>query len=261
MQSSSSSSPTVVAAAAAIEELKARVEALERSRFDDDNNDSSSVLPTTTATTTGAVLFRVVNDDSMRRARSRVEELGIFSACWKFVPEPYYSWPLEKRADCLGAQSIQHLCKSLLMENRKAASPMEGDPDPTNPRFVLVVIQYAATLDVKKLANTVRALRKDVKNRLDESQFDWRIASEDDNRSITGFEHNSVTPFGILKPVPIVVSAALAPLRSFWLGGGHVHLKLGMSFAEFCRALNPIVADISRPRTALELTQMCESDL
>jgi prolyl-tRNA editing enzyme YbaK/EbsC (Cys-tRNA(Pro) deacylase) len=55
-----------------------------------------------------------------------------------------------------------------------------------------------------------------------------------------------------LQSVPIILSAALEPLKFFWMGGGHVRLKLGVSFTEFCRALNPIVADISRPRTTAE---------
>jgi prolyl-tRNA editing enzyme YbaK/EbsC (Cys-tRNA(Pro) deacylase) len=123
-----------------------------------------------------------------------------------------------------------------------------------------VIVQYAAALDVKKLTNTVRSLRKDVKSRLDDTQFDWRIASEDDNRAITGFEHNSVTPFGLLQRVPIILSAKLEPLKFFWMGGGHVHLKLGVSFTEFCRALDPIIADISRPRTEFEMSKTSEDD-
>ena len=61
-------------------------------------------------------------DDSMQRARSSVEELGIYSARWISVPPPYYSWPLEQRSECLKAPSIHHLCKSLLLENKKAPS-------------------------------------------------------------------------------------------------------------------------------------------
>ena len=212
---------------AAVQDLLVRVEALEKYRH-------GGVNP----------------DGSMRRAREAVElKHSIYSAVWKFVPEPYYTWPLEERAKCLGASSVQCLCKSLLMENRKA--PDLKNDDPTYPKFVLVVIQYAATLDVKKLATSVRALR-DAKNRLDATEFDFRIASEADNSRITGYQHNSVTPFGLLHPVPIIVSSELEPLRFFWMGGGHVHLKLGMAFTDFCRALNPIVADISQPRTTLE---------
>lgn len=215
-----------------IEELQARVHALELQRYPQENAVS-------------------VVDASMRRARASVEELGVYSACWRFVPPPYYTWPLEQRAECLKAPSIHHLCKSLLLENKKV--PVESG-DPTNPRYVLVVIQYAAVLDVKKLGTAVRSLRKDVKARLDESSFDFRIASEEDNCEITGYEHNSVTPFGLLKPVPIFVSAALEPLKFFWMGGGHEHLKLGMAFSDFCRALSPVVADISQPRTAMEMS-------
>jgi len=222
-----------------IQALEARIAALERARYEESPAE-------------------IVVDDSMRRARLAVEENAVFSAVWKFVPESYYTWPLEKRAVCLGAPSIQNLCKSLLMENRKAPS---DNSDSTNPKFVLVVVQYAAALNVKKLTTAVRALRKDVKKRLDECDFDFRIASEEDNRTITGFEHNSVTPFGLLKPVPIIVSSELEPLKFFWMGGGHEHLKLGMVFTEFCNALNPIVADISQPRTALELSKADQEDL
>ena len=226
--------------ATTVKELEAKVDALEHQRFSTDDNAEAVVI-----------------DDSVRRARASVEQLGIYSAAWKFVPPPYYTWPLEKRAECLRARSIQYLCKSLLLENKKApsyCSGAEADEDPTNPKFVLVVLQYAATLDEKKLTNAIRALRKDVKSRLDDSKFDFRIASEEDNRVITGYEHNSVTPFGLLRPVPIVLSSALEPLKFFWMGGGHEHLKLGMAYSDFCRSLSPIVADISTPRTALELS-------
>jgi len=225
-----------------MEQLQARVAALERQRYPQEN----------------AV---AVVDASMRRARESVEELGCYSACWKFVPVPYYTWPLEQRAECLQAPSVHYLCKSLLLENKKV--PPSDTTDPTNPKFVLVVIQYAATLDVKKLGTAIRALRTDVKSRLDESAFDFRIASADDNRDITGYEHNSVTPFGLLKPadVPIVLSSALKPLKFFWMGGGHEHLKLGMAYSDFCKALAPIEADISQPRSALELASATEEGM
>jgi prolyl-tRNA editing enzyme YbaK/EbsC (Cys-tRNA(Pro) deacylase) len=207
----------------------------------------------------------------MRRARRAVEEAGLYSARWRWVPPEYYRWPLAERAACLRAPSVQHLCKSLLLENKKwsgAAAPKEGAGgarhDPTNPRFVLVVIQYAASLDPRKLVAAIRALRPSVKDRLDDGQFDFRIASPEDNDRLTGYSHNAVTPFGMLcsvsgsgtadagigaaPPVPVLLCQAIVPLRSLWMGGGHVHLKLGMSVADFCAALRPIVADISQPR-------------
>lgn len=223
-----SGTPTMASTTTTLEALQARVDALERARFQ---------LP--------SMISHV--DKSMRRARLAVERHGLYSATWKFVPEPYYTWPLDERAQCLGANSIHYLCKSLLLENRKA---VDNNSDPTNPKFVLVVIQYATTLDVKKLMNAIRALRP-VKDRLDDSQFEFRIASEEDNDNLTGYQHNSVTPFGLLQPVRIVLSQALVPLKFFWMGGGHVHLKLGMTVTDFCRALDPIVADISEPRIGM----------
>jgi len=193
----------------------------------------------------------IVVDDSMRRARLAVEKAAIYSAHWKFVPEPYYTWPLSERAICLGAPSVHHLCKSLLLDNKKVHGSAMYDP--TYPKYVLVVLQYAATLDAKALVNAIRALRP-VKERYDDSRFDFRIASEEDNDRLTGYRYNSVTPFGLAKPdeICLVLSQAVVPRQFIWMGGGHVHLKLGVTVSDFCRALNPIVASISQPRTSYE---------
>jgi prolyl-tRNA editing enzyme YbaK/EbsC (Cys-tRNA(Pro) deacylase) len=144
------------------------------------------------------------------------------------------------------------------MENKKWSPTTSTAPaathDPTNPRFVLVVIQYAATLDPRKLVAAIRALRPNVKDRLDDGRFDFRIASPEDNDRLTGYSHNSVTPFGMLaasagsEAVPVLLCHAIVPLKSFWMGGGHPNLKLGMAVSDFCSALNPIVADVSQPR-------------
>ena len=206
--------------------LLQRVEALEKKRFHCPHDD-------------------VLIDEQMRRARRDVEERKLYSTSWKWVKKDYYTWPLSGRAKELGAPSTDYLCKSLLMENRKAP---EANDDPTNPRFVLVVLQYEATLDTKKLVKAIRALRP-VPDRLDDSHFDIRIASEEDNAKITGYDNNAVVPFGLLSPVSIVLSAPIVPLRYFWMGGGHVHLKLRMTVDDFCKALKPIVADISQPRS------------
>jgi prolyl-tRNA editing enzyme YbaK/EbsC (Cys-tRNA(Pro) deacylase) len=184
-------------------------------------------------------------DEPMRRARKHVEKGNIFSSIWKFVPPNYYDLSLEQRSQFLGSPSIHHLCKSLLMENKKCST---DDNDPQNPRHVLVVIQYSATLDVQKLTNAVRALRPPMQ-RLDESHYNLQLASEEDNTRITGYQHNSVTPFGLLQDVPIILSEDVMPLRFIWMGGGALDLKLGCSTTEFIRALSPTVCSISRPRT------------
>jgi prolyl-tRNA editing enzyme YbaK/EbsC (Cys-tRNA(Pro) deacylase) len=186
-------------------------------------------------------------DESIRRARKHVEDLGLWSANWKWVPPPYYTWPLEQRAEALGARTTHMLCKSLLLENKKVTDKPELEDKLTNPRFLLVVVQYEATLDVKKLANSLRKLRP-VKERLDESQFDFRVASSEDNDRITGFSHNSVTPFGLKDTVLIVLPLEIISYGYFWMGGGHVHLKLGMSVSDFQKLPNVQGMDVSVPR-------------
>jgi prolyl-tRNA editing enzyme YbaK/EbsC (Cys-tRNA(Pro) deacylase) len=211
--------------------LLQRVEALEKKRFACPHED-------------------VVVDEQMRRARLAVDQLALYSTSWKWVARDYYSWPLAERAVALGAPNTDFLCKSLLMENRKA--PEDGG-DPTNPRFMLVVLQYEATLDTKKLILAIRALRPVVAERLDDSHFDIRIASEEDNARITGYDNNAVVPFGMTEKVMIILGKPIVPLRFFWMGGGHVHLKLRITVSDFCAALNPIVADISQPRNSSDL--------
>ena len=190
-------------------------------------------------------------DEQVRRARAAVQEKArLYSSVWKWVPTDYYQRSLAERAKCLGASSVDFLCKSLLLENKKMAG---GNNDvvvssPKNPRFVLVILQYAATLDVKKLTSVIRRLLP-VSERLDESMYDFRIAAPEDNDRITGYANNAVTPFGLQEPVPIILTENVVKLRFFWMGGGHIHLKLGVATSEFCEALNPIIGDISNPRT------------
>ena len=194
-------------------------------------------------------------DDAMKRARQAVEEACLYSAVWKWVPPKYYDWSLEQRAEYLtrSSKNVDFLCKSLLMENKKTT---DQDADPkTNPQFVLVIIQYAASFSNKKLASAIRSLRP-LQERIDLSRFDFRVASSDDNDRLTGYKHNSVTPFALLSSdIPIVLTKQVVDLKYFWLGGGHVDLKLRVAASEFIQKMQPIVADISDPRDAVVLDQ------
>mmetsp|Transcript_25426 Transcript_25426/g.70051 ORF Transcript_25426/g.70051 Transcript_25426/m.70051 type:complete len:214 (-) Transcript_25426:200-841(-) len=186
-------------------------------------------------------------DESMRHARSAVESLGMYSSRWAWVPEPYYTWPLERRAALLKVPSTAHLCKSLLLENKKVTD--ETKDFWTNPRFVMVILQYEAELSTELLTKSIRKLRP-VEDRLDASSFDWRVAEPEDNDRITGYKFNSVTPLGLNEEVPIVLSSAVSDLGYFWMGGGHVHLKLGLSASEFAtKVKNVKVMEASVPRT------------
>jgi hypothetical protein len=178
----------------------------------------------------------------------------------------------------LNASTPQALCKSLLLENRKYFSAIHDQKvlstdDPTYPRFVLVIIQYISSLNTCKLTTAIRSLQSNILHRIDSNYFDWRVAESIDNDRITGYAHNSVTPFGMLiddqwhhqsnnncrsindntnmDNVRVILSlAAASDSRLLWMGGGHVHLKLGVATSEFmstkfCNNHTVLVADIT----------------
>jgi hypothetical protein len=148
-------------------------------------------------------------DESMRRARGEVESVGLYSSRWVWVPEPYYTWPLEKRASMLKAPTTAHLCKSLLLENKKVTDQTHDFW--LHPRFVMVILQYEAELSTDLLTKSIRRLRP-VEERLDPSNFDWRVADPEDNDRITGYQFNSVTP--LVSTVLVWADTLLCKLES-----------------------------------------------
>jgi len=192
--------------------------------------------------------------EQILRAYNAVISANTFSSVFKWVPEQYYSFPLSKRAEILGAHSTHQLCKSMLMEN-KAVSPAfkSASNDASYSRFYLVVLQYDAAIDFKKLNSEIRAL-KPVTSRLDPSKFDLHLASEEDNASLTGYSHNAVTPFGLLENVPIILAKAIVTNRDMtqfmWMGGGHIHLKIGVAVNEFINFHEPMVLDVTNDRNS-----------
>ena len=185
----------------------------------------------------------------MSRARSAVIGANCTSAVWKFVPSDYYTYDLEKRRQTLGASNSFQLTKSVLFENIKCDAT--DCSDRTNSRYYLVVVQYEAEINGKKLASEIRALRPAVKDRLPPNKFEFRLASSGDNDKLTGYGHNSVTPFGLLEDVPVLMASAIRDVKPafVFMGGGHVDLKLGMAVEDFVQGANAIVADVSDPRS------------
>jgi len=230
-------------------DLEARITRLEQVRYSCSSSSSSS----------GST---VVVDDCMRRARTAVENGGcsIYSARWKWVPLDYYEQSLAQRAKLLKASSSKLLCKALLLENKKhiATSDNNIDDAMTNPKFIMVILQYDATLNVKKLQTAMMQAQHSSQQRGSTTATvtvtaDFRVASSDDNDRLTGYPFNSVSPFGVLQQskIRMVLAKAIVDETSFfWMGGGHVQLKLGMATRDFVAATTALVADISSPRTS-----------
>jgi len=177
---------------------------------------------------------------------------SMYSSVHKWVPTNYYDQSLSERASILGAHSTYQLCKSMLMENKAYDSSSSKDlkssfQDKTNSRFYLVILQYKTSIATKKLQSEVRGLQP-LASRLDPSKFDFRVASEEHNSILTGFTHNAVSPFGLHEDVPMILSKAIADTdmtQFIWLGGGHVHLKIGMAMSDLMLVKNPLVLDVT----------------
>ncbi len=66
--------------------------------------------------------------------------------------------------------------------------------------------------------------------------FKFRLADEADAFELSGYKYNSITPFFMTSnTLRIIIGETIVNLspRYFWLGGGRVELKMGVSVDEF----------------------------
>ncbi|KAJ1961845.1 hypothetical protein GGI12_003015 [Dipsacomyces acuminosporus] len=162
------------------------------------------------------------------------------------VSPDYYSWPLEQRALCMTAPSPSHLCKSVVMENKRWRPSTSDQPTSTNSRYYCVLVQYVQTVNTNTMTDFVRSLEN---NRLARKHFNFRLASPDVSLELTGFDNNGVCPIGMNQKIPLVMCESITRLQPpvFWLGAGHVDFKLAMPIQNFIDATSCMVADISVP--------------
>ena len=114
------------------------------------------------------------------------------------------------------------------------------------------VIMLTARFDSELLRDLIHSLRTVAADRLPKKRFNFRLAKEEISDQLTGFSHNSVSPFGLVSKIPVVLCQRIITTvnpRYIYLGGGEVDLKLGISIQDFMTALNPIVGVISNPRS------------
>ncbi|CAI7834701.1 unnamed protein product [Closterium sp. NIES-53] len=167
---------------------------------------------------------------------------GITRFRFRRVPSDYYDWTLEARRDVLGAPSVDHLCKSIVMTNTQAPADVVDCSNPRYSKYYVIVIQYSARLNAEKVRNFVYALNDGT---VPKKRINMRLAPEEDSMALTGFEHNAVAPIGTRTPIPVIISDRILALRPryFWMGGGEVDLKLAMAADDFLSLLNPYVVD------------------
>lgn len=158
-------------------------------------------------------------------------------------PDDYYSWTLEKRRAFLRAPSTEQLCKSIVMCN--ARSTVQDSTDVLDAKYYCVIVQYHTKFKAEDLMRILRRLNAERGKILGSRHFNFRLA--EDCEEVTGYVPNAVTPLGLKTPMPIVLDKSIIRLQppEMWMGGGEVSLKWNVRVAEFVRAFEPIVGDVS----------------
>ncbi|CAN1185937.1 hypothetical protein LINPERHAP2_LOCUS37859 [Linum perenne] len=169
---------------------------------------------------------------------------GVTDFSFKRVASDYYDWPYESRRDVLGAASIHHLCKSIVLVNTQAPSNVIDCSDRNNSKYYVVVVQYTARFNAESVRNYLYQLNE---GKVAKKKFNMRLAPEETSYQLTGFEHNAVTCIGMKTDIPVILDEAIVKLDPdfFWLGGGEVDLKLGIRTSEFVSSVKPFIFSCS----------------
>ncbi|KAM7525588.1 hypothetical protein LguiA_015490 [Lonicera macranthoides] len=170
---------------------------------------------------------------------------GVKDFSFKKVASDYYDWTLEARRDVLGAPSIDHLCKSIVLVNTQAPANVTDCSDRNYSKYyVAVVQQYTARFNAEAVKNFLYMVNN---GKIPKKKFNLRLAPEETSKKLTGYEHNGVTCVGMKTDIPVILDEAIAKLNPdyFWLGGGEIDLKLGIKTSEFVNFLNPFIVKCS----------------
>ena len=122
-------------------------------------------------------------------------------------------------------------------------------------RYSWYCILPAAKFDAELLRDLIHGLRAPEK-RLPRKRFHFQLAAEAVSNSLGGFDHNAVSPFGLLNDLPIVICKRCVDMKNSYLymGGGKVDVKLGISVSDFLRSTGAIVGTVSTLRKVILCT-------
>lgn len=178
----------------------------------------------------------------------------IHTAEFKWVPSDYYSQNLQWRRDVLGAPTIQHLCKTIVLENTQCENKDCSNYD--NSRYYMIVYRYVDRFNAEMVMRVMRERNPGLGKR----KFNYRLANPETALALTGFGHGAVCPVGTATPIPVILSAEITLMSPahFWMGGGHVDCKVRIDVEEFLAVVKPIVAAITVPLTPEELEQIAD---
>ncbi|XVF52637.1 hypothetical protein PTKIN_Ptkin05aG0034300 [Pterospermum kingtungense] len=141
----------------------------------------------------------LANADVEGRLSNILRSNGVKDFLFKRVPSDYYDWPLESRRDVLGAASVHHLCKSIVLVNTQAQSNVIDCSDRNNSKYYVVVVQYTARFNAETVKNFLYAINN---GKISKKKFNLRLAPDETSIKLTGYEHNAVTCIGMQTDIP-----------------------------------------------------------
>ncbi|HEX9236351.1 MAG TPA: YbaK/EbsC family protein [Actinomycetota bacterium] len=73
------------------------------------------------------------------------------------------------------------------------------------------------------------------------------LPDQDEAARATGYERGAITPFGSIRPWPVLADAGIAELDGVAIGGGARGVNLHLFSGDLLRHLGAEVADVTRP--------------
>lgn len=183
------------------------------------------------------------------QVRQWCKDNKVFSATLAWVPSDYYSHSLQWRRDILKADSINNLCKTVLLENTHCVN--QDCSDPRNSRYYMILFQYVERINTESVMRVVKSWNEG----LGKKKFNFRVAPSADSEKLTGFMHGGVVPFCNNILIPVIMSSSIVSISPsyIWIGAGHVDCKLRVDIHEFINVVMPEIASVTVPLSEEEL--------
>ncbi|GKT32232.1 hypothetical protein ADUPG1_006427 [Aduncisulcus paluster] len=174
------------------------------------------------------------------------------------VPGNYYDTNIYQRAkaiDPLSPPHISSLCKSLIIQNyswrESIYAELSDDHKQYYEQFYLIVIPYVTTYLPLNFLSFIKEAGAKVGLSIPSRAYHFNFAKEETSFKLCGYAHNAVTPVGSRTRLVMVLDKSIhegAKTGFFWLGGGDIDLKLGLSVKEFTKIYKPLITDVTELR-------------
>lgn len=163
--------------------------------------------------------------------------------------ENYYSYTLDERQAIIKVFSKDVMCKTIILENKNFDETQQSK---YYKRYYMCIVQYTNEFNAEKIAKVLKKRQNDncPNNQLSNKYFHFRLSKEEVAFDMAGYFFNCITPYlmkcedmEILFPINLI---NIYP-HYFWLGGGEIELKVGISIQDFFKLYGKqlIVGDVA----------------